>query len=174
MMTLKCAFVSLYCKIYTDSFSLEMINRYATGTAICEFLMQDAGMCFDSDGHLIPGDCNLWYLGSCEKFGHMILDDDVWEWGHGESSFDTVEEFVSKLYAKALTTEEQHAALMSKIDEGRQFDCMYLIGDYLAGKRRGLRWHKRSRQPDFREQMKSMVAGVKESLRMEGYDVQPT
>ena len=52
-------FVSIYAKIYTDSFSEEMINRMATGTEIFNFLMKDAEMSFDEKGHLIPGDCNL-------------------------------------------------------------------------------------------------------------------
>jgi hypothetical protein len=71
----KKVFVSIYCKIYTDNFSEEMVNRLATGTEIYEFLMKDAGQCFDESGNLIPGDCNLWYLGCNEKFGHLQLDD---------------------------------------------------------------------------------------------------
>ena len=94
--------VSIYCKIYTDNFSEEMINRMATGDEIYEFLMKDAGQCFDDSGNPISGDCNLWYLGSCEKFGHMQLDNKVWNWSFGESSFDNVEAFVSALYQKWL------------------------------------------------------------------------
>ena len=94
----------------------------------------------------------------------MVLDDDVWQWGFGESSFDTVEAFVWKLYGKALTSEEEHKALMGKIEEGRQFDCMYQIGPYLDAKRRAVPWVKEPDHRSCREQMKSMVAGVKESL----------
>jgi hypothetical protein len=171
MIIQKASFVSLYCKIYTDSFSLDLINHYATGTQIYEFLMRSAGLCLDPSGSPRPGDCNLWYLGCCEKFGHMVLDDEVWEWGFGESSFDTVEAFVWKLYEKALTTEEEHKALMAKIEEGRQFDCMYQIGPYLDAKRRGVPWVKEPDHRSCREQVKSMVAGVKESLEQEGYVV---
>ena len=39
----KKVFVSIYCKIYTDNFSEEMVNRMATGNEIYEFLMKDAG-----------------------------------------------------------------------------------------------------------------------------------
>jgi hypothetical protein len=43
----------------------------------------------------------------------MILGDDVWQWSHGESSFDTVQAFVLKLHEKGLTTPEQYQALMA-------------------------------------------------------------
>ena len=101
----KRVFVSIYCKIYANSFSEKMINVYATGTEIYDFLMKSAGVCFDPDGFPLPGDCNLWYLGCCEKFGHMVLGDDVWNWSHGQSSFDTVEAFVLKLHEKGLSTD---------------------------------------------------------------------
>ena len=45
----KKVFVSIYCKIYTDCFSLDMFNRMATGQEIYEFLMRDAGLCEDED-----------------------------------------------------------------------------------------------------------------------------
>ena len=54
-------FVSIYCKIFTDSFSDEMVNEEATGNEIYEFLMRDARQCVDDNGQIIPGDCNLWY-----------------------------------------------------------------------------------------------------------------
>ena len=41
----KKVFVSIYCKIYTDCFSLNMFNRMATGQEIYDFLMRDAGLC---------------------------------------------------------------------------------------------------------------------------------
>ena len=125
----KKVFVSIYCKIYTDNFSEEMINRMATGDGIYEFLMKDAGQCFDDSDNPLPGDCNLWYLGCNEKFGHLQLDDKVWNWSFGESSFDTVEAFVSMLYQKKLISGFQFHTLMSKIDEGRQIDNMYNIRD---------------------------------------------
>ena len=43
----KKVFVSIYCKIFTDSFSDEMINRMATGDGdLFDFLMKDAGLKF--------------------------------------------------------------------------------------------------------------------------------
>ena len=164
-------FVSIYCKIYANSFSEEMVNVYATGTEIYGFLMKSAGVCFDPDGFPLPGDCNLWYLGCCEKFGHMVLGDDVWQWSHGESSFGIVEAFVLKLQEKGLTTLEQHQALMVKIEEGRQFDFMYQIWKYLDAKSRGVQWVKEPDSRTCRQQIKSMVSGVKESLAKKGYEV---
>jgi len=164
-------FVSIYCKIYANSFSEEFINVYATGTEIYEFLMKSAGVCFDPDGFPLPGDCNLWYLGCCEKFGHMVLGDDVWQWKYGESSFDIVDEFVRKLHEKGLTTPEQHQALMAKIEEGRQFDNMYLIWEYLDAKSRGVPWVKEPDPRSCRGQIKVMVADVKKSLEQKGYEI---
>ena len=40
--TVKRAYVSIYCKIYTENFSQEMIDRYATGKEIYNFLLKDA------------------------------------------------------------------------------------------------------------------------------------
>ena len=70
----KAVFVSIFCKIYTDNFSEEMVNRQATGQEIYEFLLREAQQCFNSNGEPIPGDCNLWYLGCNEKFGHLALE----------------------------------------------------------------------------------------------------
>ena len=66
----KKVFTSVYCKIYTDNFSEEMVDQMAASNEIYEFLMKDAGQCFDESGDLIPGDCNIWYLGCNEKFGY--------------------------------------------------------------------------------------------------------
>jgi len=163
--------VSIYCKIYTDNFSEEMINRLATGDEIYEFLMKDAGQCFDDAGNTIPGDCNLWYLGCCEKFGHLQLDDKVWNWGFGESSFDTVEAFVSTFYQKKLISGFQFHTLMKKIDEGRRIDNMYLIRDYLISIREGIPWIERPDASNFRDGIRQMVGQTVDSLRLNGYRV---
>jgi hypothetical protein len=164
-------FVSIYCKIYTNSFSEQMINVYATGTEIYEFLMKSAGCCFDPDCFPLPGDCNLWYLGCCEKFGHLIVGDESCQWGMGESSFNTVEAFVQRLHELGLITPDQHQALMDKIEEGRQFDCMHQIWEYLDAKDHGLPWIKEPDPRSCRREIKSMITGVKESLAQEGYEV---
>lgn len=120
-------FVSIYCKIYTENFSDEMIGRYATGKEIYDFLMKDAGLCLP-----LKGDCNLWYLGSNEKFGSITYKDRTWRWSFGESSFDIVQEFIRAVYADGLFTEEQHQNLLDKIEEGRVLENMYSIGGYLC------------------------------------------
>jgi len=125
----KRAYVSIYCKIYTNNFSDEMIDRYATGKEIYNFLLKDAQCCLP-----IKGDCNLWYLGSNEKFGDIIYNDRVWHWGWGESSFDTVQEFIEAIYKDGLFTKGQYLKLLAKIAEGRLIEDMYQIGDYLSKK----------------------------------------
>ena len=125
----KKAYVSIYCKIYTNNFSEEMIDREATGKEIYNFLMKEAGLCLP-----FHGDINLWYLGSCEKFGNITYKDRTWHWSYGEASFDIVKEFVRVVYDDGLFTEEQYRNLLAKIKEGQNFDDMYFIGDYLYKK----------------------------------------
>jgi len=167
----KKVFVSIYCKIYTDNFSEEMVNRLATGNEIHEFLMKDAGQFFDDSGNPIPGDCNLYYLGCNEKFGHLELESELWSWNFGESSFDNAEAFVSKLYQKKLISGLQFHNLMGKIDDGRQIDNMYHIRDYLICKRDGMPWSKRPDAGKFRSGIKQMVDQTVKSLRSHGYRV---
>ena len=164
-------FVSIYCKIYCDNFSAEMINRVATGNEIYQFLMKDAGQCFDEDDSIIPGDCNIWYLGCNEKFGHLAVEDKVWKWSFGESSFDTIELFVSTLYQKKIISGVQFHSLMAKIDEGRQIDNMYSIQDYLICKREGIAWDKTPDAGKFRDDIQCMVDEIKTSLENNGYRV---
>ena len=167
----KKVFVSIYCKIYTDNFNEDMVNRLVTGDEIYEFLMKDAGQCSDESGHPIPGDCNLWYLGCNEKFGHLALDDNVWNWSFGESSFDNVEAFVSGLYQKKIISGVQFHILMGKIDEGRRIDNMYHIRDYLICKRDGIPWVKRLNASDFRKGIKQMVGRTVRFLQLHDYRV---
>jgi hypothetical protein len=125
----KRASVSIYCKIYTNNFSDEMIDSYATGKEIYNFLLKDANCCLP-----VKGDCNLWYLGSNEKFGDIIYNDRVWHWSWGEASFDTVQEFIDVVYKDGLFTKGQYLKLSAKIEEGRMIGDMYLIGEYLSEK----------------------------------------
>jgi hypothetical protein len=162
-------FVSIYCKIYTDSFGTEMVNVYATGKEIYEFLISDTRQCFDENGELIPGDCRLWYLGCNEKFGHLALEYDLWSWNIGESSFDNVEAFVSILREKQIISKELFQALMGKIDEGREIDNMYDIKDYLICRREGKPWFKRPGAEQFRSDMRQRVFEVERSFRDKGY-----
>lgn len=123
----KKAYVSLYAKIYTENFSNEMIDRYATGDEIYDFLLKDARCCLP-----LRGDINLWYLGCNEKFGSIIYRNRVWNWGFGEASFDNVEHFINSVYQDGLFTEKQYQRLMKKIQEGREIGDMYRIADHLA------------------------------------------
>jgi len=123
------AYVSIYCKIYAENFSNEMIDREATGEEIYQFLLKDAKCCLP-----LRGDINLWYLGSNEKFGSIIYRNRNWKWSFGESSFDNVEQFINAVYQDGLFTEKQYQRLLKKIEEGRGIGDMYLIGDHLAQK----------------------------------------
>lgn len=164
-------FISIYCKIYTDSFSDEMFDQMATGQDIYDFLMKDAQHCYDDNDHLIPGDCNLWYLGCNEKFGELRYGDKVFRWSFGESSFDRVEEFVSIIHKDGLFTEQQFQTLMDKINEGRLIDNMYDIGDYLVCKREGRSWSKTKKACEFRNDMKEFIATTIGYLQGKGYQV---
>jgi len=127
------AYFSLYCKIYTENFSNEMIDRYATGKEIYHFLLKDAECCLP-----LQGDHNIWYLGCNEKFGSIIYREKVWNWGYGESSFDRVQEFIDAVYQDGHFTSKQYQHLSGKIQEGRKIDDMYLIPDYLTQKNKQL------------------------------------
>ncbi len=165
----KKVFVSIYCKIFTDSFSNEMVSMMATGDEIYSFLMKDAGQSCDESGVLIPGDLNLWYLGCNEKFGCLIYKDVVFSWDFGESSFDRVESFLYLIYSDGVFTRGQFQTLMEKIQEGRLFDNMYDIPAYLKAKREGTPWVKTKEAYEFRQKMKSFVGRVKEHLEAEGF-----
>jgi hypothetical protein len=162
-------FVSIYCKIFTDSFSDDMVSRMATGDEIYSFLMKDAGQSFDERDRLIPGDCNLWYLGCNEKFGCLRVNDKILEWGFGESSFDRVESFISLIYLEGVFTDEQYRVLLDKVKEGRQIDNMYDISKYLIAKREGKQWVKTDEASRFRDDMKRFVAKVREHLKNEDF-----
>ena len=164
-------FVDIYCKIYTDTFSNKMNYQMATGNEIFEFLMSDAQMCFDDNEQLIPGDCNLWYLGCNEKFGSLRFENKAWRWSFGESSFDRVKEFVTAIYDEGLFTEQQFQSLTDKINEGRLVDNMYDLKDYLICKHKGQLWIKTRESLEFRDEMKQMVADTERGLTGKGYQV---
>jgi hypothetical protein len=166
-------FVSIYCKIFTDCFSQEMIDRMATGEEIYEFLMKDAGLCEDEENNYegIPGDCNLWYLGCNEKFGFLKYQTIFLDWGFGESSFNRVEAYVTFLYLERVFTKQQFENLMAKIQEGRQIDCMYDIKNYLISKRGGKAWTKTKDAEKFRSEMKDYIGRVTDHLEKEGYQI---
>jgi hypothetical protein len=165
----KRVFVSIYCKIFNDCFSLDMFNRMATEQEIYDFLMRDAGMCRDDDDQIIPGDCNIWYLGCNENFGCLKYKDKVLTWNFGESSFAQVAAFIGMLFKEGIFTIEQFRNLFDKVLEGRQIDCMYDIKDYLLAKREGKSWTKTKRAKEFRTDIKGFVARVEKHFQDEGF-----
>jgi hypothetical protein len=134
------AAVNIWCKIYTNNFSEDMVNKTATGQEIYEFLMKDSGNCFDDNDRLMTGDCNLWYLGCNEKFGNLRYKRKIWTWGFGEASFHNVEMFVTWIYMDGMFTQKQYQTLIGKIEEGRQIGDMYRITDYLLCRQEGKPW----------------------------------
>ena len=134
------ALVTIWCKLNTDDFSHEIFNKTATGQEIYDFLMKDAGKCIDKDGQVIPGDCNLWYLGTTDSFGMMLYKDKPWLWGIGESSFFKVECFVWSAYLDGLVSEEQLKILAYKICEGKLIGHFSRINEYLLCKKNGEPW----------------------------------
>jgi hypothetical protein len=169
----KRVFVSIYCKIFTDCFSQEMIDRMATGDEIYEFLMKDAGLSEDEENSYqkIPGDCNLWYLGCNEKFGFLKYQNICLDWGFGESSFNRVEAYLTFLYLDKVFTKEQFDNLMARIQEGRQIDCMYDIKNYLIAKKKGIPWTKTKDAEKFRSEIKEYIGRVMRHLEKEGYQI---
>lgn len=161
-------FVSIYCKIFADTFSGDMEKKFATDEEIFEFLMRDAHQCYDDDENLIPGDCNLWYLGCNEKFGFLTYQDKSWRWSFGESSFRIVEEFIRTIYKDGHFTEQQFQTLMDKIQEGRLIDNMYDIKDYLICEREGRSWNKTEEASKFRGEMKLVVAAIEGHFQRNG------
>jgi hypothetical protein len=165
----KKVFVSIYCTVFNDAFSDEMLNRMATGKEIFDFLMKDAGLSTAEYGELIPGDCNLWYLGCNEKLGCLRYKDHIFSWEFGDSSFDRVESFVFLLYFEKVFTKEQFETLMTKIQEGRTIDNMYDIPRYLKEKRDGKSWTKTKEALEFRLRIKRFAARVHQHLQNEDF-----
>ena len=162
-------FVSIYCTIFNDSFSDEMLNRMATGKEIYDFLMKDAGLSTAEYGELIPGDYNLWYLGCNERLGCLRYKDHIFSWEFGDSSFDRVESFVFLLYFDKVLIKEQFETLMAKIQEGRTIDNMYDIPNYLKAKRDGKSWTKTKEALEFRLRIKRFAARVHQHLQNEDF-----
>jgi hypothetical protein len=128
--------VSIYCKIYTDSF--EILGGEVTGDELYEYLIRDSGNAFDSEGIQQKGDPNIWYLGCNEKFGEIAYRNTFYrKWGYGDSSFDNIEVFVQSVYTDNFFTVDQYQHLLILIEEGRKIGCMYEIAKHLETKNQG-------------------------------------
>jgi hypothetical protein len=163
----KKVFVSIYCKLPDDAFSREMVNQMATGKEIYDFLMKDAGFAHDENGEIIPGDCNLWYLGSNEQYGCLQFKDFIDSWEVGDSSFDRVEAFVSRIYLGGVFSDDQYRNLMAKCHEGRKIDNIHDIPPYLEAKKKGKPWIKTKEALHFRERIRRFALRVHQHLQRE-------
>lgn len=168
--------VLMHCKVGTDCFPEH--EEYMTGQEIFDFLMSDLGYTHKEedenapiwkDPERIPGDLRLWYLGCNEKAGTLQIENEIWEWGIGDSSFDRVQDFIDYLNKRGLFTKKQYHTLCEKIIEGRKIDWMYDIGEYLEYKAQNKPWENKSKQG--REESRKFFGGVFESFKSKGYEV---
>ena len=160
-------FVSIYCKLPDDAFSHEMVNRMATGEEIYDFLMKDAGLAHDENGEIIPGDCNLWYLGCNEQYGCLQYKDYISSWEVGDSSFDRVGAFVSIIFLDDVFTDDQYRDLLTKCNEGRRIDNFRDISRYLKARKEGKPWTKTKEALHFRERIRRFALRVHQHLQRE-------
>ena len=136
--------VSIYCKIFTDNYPV--LESEVTGDQIVNHLLSDCNCVWEEDdseegAHQIPGDLNIWYLGTNEKFGEISLRIDgtqwEWKWGFGESDFRNVSEFIDILRMHEVITPAQYQQLEDAIEVGKIIGDMYGIREYLKRKRDG-------------------------------------
>lgn len=160
--------VCIYCLVQPVGFSKEMMSKYATGKEIYDFLMKDGGLIQEEGGEKIPGDLNLWYLGSTGYPAFLRYQYAILDWDFGESSFERVQTFVTMLYLDSLITDEQYQTLLSRVEEGKEFDCIYDLKDYLIAKREGKQWVKTDQSETFRKEMKKYVNRIRKYFDSEG------
>ena len=156
-----------YVKIYTENFSDEMCDvSIKDEDKIVEFLLQDCGCAFDDNDKLIPGDKNLWYLGTNEKHGFIQVGVKVWKWGWGNSSWDTVHNVILEL-SKLGMSSENFTKLNNAYMEGmKNFSFMYDIKDYLQ---RGDHWKHPGNAA--RKESTDFFNNAKQTLKNDGYKV---
>jgi hypothetical protein len=136
--------VSIYCKIFTDSYPV--LEGEVTGDQIVNHLLSDCGCVWEEDdspegAHQIPGDPCIWYLGTNEKRGEISLTIgetlSLWEWRSGGADFRNVIEFIETLRMHEVITPAQSKQLEEAIKVGKTIGDMYEIGNYLKRKREG-------------------------------------
>jgi len=172
-MAKKTFYVSIYCDVFDDSFGREMVDRIVNGEEVFAFLVRDSSNAVNQHGVHIAGGYNIWYLGCCEKSGHLVFYDHTISWGIGESSFDKVEEFVRLIYLNGHCNDRQFKILMDIIKEGRKVDCIYDIPRYLVNRRRGHTWTKTPEAVTFRNQMKELSKHVIMAFENSSYQLHP-
>jgi hypothetical protein len=136
--------VSIYCKIFTDSYPV--LEGEVTGDQIVNHLLSDCGGVWEEDdspegAHQIPGDPCIWYLGTNEKRGEISLTIGEsrwdWEWGYGGANFKRVTKFIDILRSHQIINRAQYRQLKEAIEVGKTIGDMYEIGSYLKQKREG-------------------------------------
>ena len=166
-------FCVMYAKIFTDNFPDEGFTegQLANGDEIYNFLKKSLGFVVNPEtNEIISGDFTIWYLGSCEKFGELQVNEVCFKWNFGESNWDFVLGFLRVLNEKNILSVEQYVDLIAKVDEGmKAFDDMYEIPAYLKAKRDGIPWTKK--ETPTKRNIKSIIHTLKCTMEEKGYRV---
>ncbi len=130
----------VYCGIIANKFSEKFKKPYMTSeTEIVDFLLSDAECTFYKQ-KLIPGDLNIWYLGTCKGAGFIQVGSNKWDWIFGESSWTNVKKMIISLGSLGMTPKNINR-LNSVYNEGvLNFSFSYDIRHYLNAKKSGLSW----------------------------------
>jgi hypothetical protein len=157
-------FVSIRCKVHDNSISNEMRNRVVTGDEVFDFLRKDAQLCLDDNGELLPGDCNIYYMGFIESSGQLCFSQNHWYYKSGECSFNIIEEFISKLYEEDILNSRQYYTLLDKVIESRRIETVTELKNYLICKRDDIAWAHRMKAKNIAEYLKLSLIDIKEYL----------
>ena len=167
------AFVTIYAKIFNDDFPDEGFadGKLANGEEIYNFLTKSLGFVVNPEANeIIYGDILIWYLGSCEKFGELQVNEMCFKWNFGESNWDFVLGFLRVLNEKKILSVEQYVDLIAKVDEGmKAFDDMYEIPAYLKAKLDGIPWTKK--ETYTKRNIKTIISNLKCVMEAQGYKV---
>jgi len=136
-----------HTKLFTNNFSEEFSTaKLASDEEIIEFLLRDCGVSYketERSGELIPGDHNIWYLATGEKWGWVQVGEREWNWGIGESSWEIVNQVLWEIKATFPANRNSTTELYNVIQEGeKNFDCYTKIAPYLISKIDGTFWKR--------------------------------
>jgi hypothetical protein len=161
-----------YAKIYAESFPglPWKENEEIDSEMVMNYLLSDVGCCVrEEDGFDLRGDLVIWYLGCNEKGGYIKFNGHETSWSFASSSFDLVEEEITKMFKVGFFSESQHQTLIEKINEGRKIDYMYDIRDYLLAKLEGKEWKKSNE--NWRVKSGEFFKGVMSGFKERGFTI---
>ena len=177
---------SIYIKIGCESFpnnpwydEKDEALYPVSGKEIYDFLMSDCESTYpceedlpkdiDPSEHRLEGDKIIWYLGCNEKHGNIELGKKEWKWGWGESSFDTIKDFVDELLTQEMINHDQYNKLIKEIKFANDtFVLHYDISDYLRHKKYGISYNPNK---SAKIESKAYHANVNDKLEKKGYKI---